>query len=313
MYPALAAYGNDHPELDFPRTPRLMSSKIGICLLITVWFCWGFSYPSTKLMLEGMDVWTGRTLIMAIAGAMLLGLASLMGRAVRIPRSQWRDLVIAALCNMTIFQIGMTLGVHYFSAGRTVVIVYTMPLWAMLFAWPLLGEKPTISRLLALGLGMAGLAVLMSQDFADMRDASFGALCTLVGAVAFGLGTVWMKRVAWRGDPTVIAGWQLILGTLPVLPLWWLWGAETDWHAISNASWTGFLFNILIANVLAYFAWFRVIAIFPASVSGLGTLAVPIVGVLASAAVLGEVVGWRELTALGLIVAALGLNLRSTA
>lgn len=289
-----------------------LSSGVGFLLLITVWFCWGFSYPSTKLMLESIDVWTGRTIIMGVAGMMLLGLAALLGRSIRIPPNQWRDLAIAALCNMTIFQIGMTLGVHYFSAGRTVVIVYTMPLWAMLFAWPLLAEKPSILRLGALGLGLCGLAVLMSQDFVGMRDAAFGALCTLVGAIAFGLGTVWMKRTSWQSDPTAIAGWQLILGTLPVLPFWWLWGAETDWSAVSGASWAGLLFNIIIANVLAYFAWFRVIAIFPASVSGLGTLAVPIVGVLASAAVLGEVVGWREITALGLIVAALGLNLRST-
>jgi len=288
-------------------------STVGFLLLVTVWFCWGFSYPSTKLMLESIDVWTGRAVIMGVAGILLLALAAILGRSVRIPRGQWRDLVIAALCNMTIFQIGMTLGVHYFSAGRTVVIVYTMPLWAMLFAWPLLSEKPSLLRLSALGLGLCGLAVLMGQDFVGMRDAGFGALCTLIGAIAFGLGTVWMKRTSWQGDPTVIAGWQLILGTIPVLPFWWAWGAETVWSAVSSASWAGLLFNILIANVVAYFAWFRVIAIFPASVSGLGTLAVPIVGVLASAVVLGETVGWREVTALALIIGALGLNLRSTA
>jgi drug/metabolite transporter (DMT)-like permease len=288
-----------------------VSRGTGLFLLVTVWFCWGFSYPSTKLMLQSIDVWTGRALIMAAAGLLLLALAALMKRSLGIPRAHWRDLAIAALCNMTIFQIGMTLGVHYFSAGRTVVIVYTMPLWAMLFAWPLLGERPSLLRMGALGLGLCGLAVLMSQDFAGMRDAGFGALCTLVGAVAFGLGTVWMKRTPWTSDPTVVAGWQLVIGTVPILPFWWLWGAETDWAAVSVPSWIGLLFNILVANVLAYFAWFRVIAIFPASVSGLGTLAVPIVGVLASATVLGEVIGWREVTALALIVGALGLNLRS--
>lgn len=290
-----------------------MKPKAGFSLLVIVWFCWGFSYPSTKLMLESIDVWTGRTIIMAIAGALSLALAALAGQSLRVPRHHWRGLVIAAIFNMTIFQIGMTFGVHFFSAGRTVVIVYTMPLWAMLFAWPLLGEKPTLARVAALVVGLTGLVVLMSQDFDGLHDAWLGALCTLVGAIAFGLGTVWMKRTLWTNDPTVIAGWQLLLGTLPIIPCWWIWGVETDWEAVSAASWGGLLFNIVIANILAYFAWFRVLAIFPASVSGLGTLAVPIVGVLASAAVLGEIVGWRELTALGLIIAALGLNLRSTA
>ncbi|MDA1308456.1 MAG: DMT family transporter [Proteobacteria bacterium] len=290
-----------------------MTRKAGFLLLVVVWFCWGFSYPSTKLMLQSMDVWTGRALIMGGAGILLLMLAAVMGQSLRVARAHWRDLIIAALLNMTIFQISMTLGVHYFSAGRTVVIVYTMPLWAMLFAWPLLQERPTLARLAALALGLIALVVLMGQDFSGLRDASLGAACTLVGAIAFGLGTVWMKRRAWTNDPTVIAGWQLVLGTLPVIPCWYLFSAETDWAAVSAPSWAGFAFNLIIANVLAYFAWFRVLSTFPASVSGLGTLAVPIVGVLASAALLGEQIGWREITALALIVLALGLNLRSTA
>ena len=289
-----------------------LSRRAGFLFLVTVWFCWGFSYPATKLMLQSIDVWTGRAMIMGAAGVLMLILARVMGQGIWVPRGQWRDLIIAALLNMTIFQIGMTLGVHYFGAGRTVVIVYTMPLWAMLFAWPLLGDRPTALRLAALGCGIAGLVVLMSQDFAGLADATLGALCTLVGAIAFGLGTVWMKRGRWTNDPTVVAGWQLVLGTLPVIPCWWFLGGDTDWAAVSVASWGGLAFNLIIANILAYFAWFRVLSVFPASISGLGTLAVPIVGVLASAAVLGEVIGWREATALGLIVAALGLNLRST-
>ena len=290
-----------------------LSRRAGFLFLITVWFCWGFSYPATKLMLQSIDVWTGRALIMGGAGLLMLVLAAVMRQSIRVPRNQWRDLVIAALLNMTIFQIGMTLGVHYFGAGRTVVIVYTMPLWAMLFAWPFLGERPTALRLAALGFGLAGLAVLMSQDFHGLADAMLGAVCTLVGAIAFGLGTVWMKRTRWTNDPTVIAGWQLMLGTLPVIPCWWFLGGDTDWPAVSITSWSGLAFNLIVANILAYFAWFRVLSVFPASISGLGTLAVPIVGVLASAAVLGEVIGWREITALAFIVAALGLNLRSTA
>jgi drug/metabolite transporter (DMT)-like permease len=289
-----------------------LSRRAGFLFLITVWFCWGFSYPATKLMLQSIDVWTGRALIMGSAGILMLMLAPAMGQSIRVPRGQWRNLIIAALLNMTIFQIGMTFGVHYFSAGRTVVIVYTMPLWAMLFAWPFLGERPTMLRLAALACGLAGLAVLMSQDFAGLADATLGALCTLVGAIAFGLGTVWMKRSAWTNDPTVVAGWQLVLGTVPVIPCWWFLGSDTDWAAVSMVSWGGLAFNLIIANILAYFAWFRVLSVFPASISGLGTLAVPIVGVSASAAVLGDVVGWREITALALIVAALGLNLRST-
>ena len=133
------------------------SHRLGFIFLVIVWFCWGFSYPATKITLQGIDVWTSRLLIMGLGGALLLLLASITRKTVRVPRKDWADLSIAAVLNMTIFQIGMTLGVHYFSAGRTVVIVYTMPLWAMIFAWPMLGEIPNLKRISALSLGLIGL------------------------------------------------------------------------------------------------------------------------------------------------------------
>ena len=160
-----------------------MSPRLGVILLVTTWFCWGFSYPATGIMLDTVDVWAGRSIVMAVSGVMLLALAYVQGHEIAVPRAHWRDLVIAAVFNMTIFQVAMTVGIHLFSAGRTAVIVYTMPLWAMLFAWPLLGERPGRAQLLALPLGMAGLAVLMSQDFTHLRHASAGALTTLVGAI----------------------------------------------------------------------------------------------------------------------------------
>ena len=53
------------------------SPKWGLFFLIIVWFCWGFSYPATKITLRGFDVWTSRLIIMAAGGFLLLYLAKL--------------------------------------------------------------------------------------------------------------------------------------------------------------------------------------------------------------------------------------------
>ena len=89
-------------------------------------------------------------------------------------------------------------------------------------------------------------------------------------------------------------------------------GEETNWNELTPDIWASFLFLILIANVLAYFAWFRVLSIFPASISGLGTLAVPIVGLLASYLILNEILGWHEIVAATFIVSALFFTFRQT-
>ena len=289
-----------------------VSPQAGYILLVTTWLCWGFSYPATAFVLRSVDVWSSRLIVATTGAVVLLALGRLQGASLAVPRSHWRDLVIAAICNMAVFQVCMTFGVHLLSAGRASVIVYTMPLWASIFAHFLLGERLTRARFAAMGLGLVGLTVLIWQDLSHLRNAPLGAGLTLVSAITFGLGTVWMKRRIWHNNPTVLAGWQLLIGVLPVALIWILIGAELTPSDIILESWLALAYLILIANALAYFAWFRVVAAFPATVTGIGAMAVPVVGVLASAWLLDETLGWRELVALLLIISALGTNLVST-
>ena len=289
-----------------------VSPQVGYVLLVTTWLCWGFSYPATAFMLNSMHLWSSRVLVMIAAAILLLALGRMQGSSLVIPRGHWRDLTIAAICNMAVFQVCMTYGVQLLSAGRTSVIVYTMPLWAGIFAHFLLGERLNLARLAALGLGLVGLVVLIWQDLSHLRNAPVGAGLTLFAAVLFGLGVVWMKRRACRNDPTVLAGWQLLIGAVPVTVIWGLSDASLNLSGITTESWLAIVYLIVIANALAYFSWFRVIAAFPATVTGIGAMAVPIVGVMASAWLLDEQMGWREWLALALIISALAANLAST-
>ena len=62
--------------------------------------------------------------------------------------------------------------------------------------------------------------------------------------------------------------------------------------------------------IFCHWAWFRLVAILPAAVAAIGTLGIPIVGLFASAVVLGEPVGSAELLALLLVVGGLAILLR---
>lgn len=283
-----------------------------VVMLVLCWLGWGFSYPATSTSLQGFDVWTLRSLSMLPSGLIMLAIAAANGGRIGITRPMIGPLLIAAALNITLFQVCMAYGITLMSSGRTAVIVYTMPLWAALFAAFWLGERITAARVAALALGLAGIAVLMSQDLSDLENAPLGAASTLVSAIAFGAGTVWVKRfqrTLGALDMTALGGWQLVLGGLPVLALWPFLGTPTDLFAVPLASWIGLAYVVLIANVLAYAAWFRVVQVFPATVSGLGSLAVPIVGVFSSALILSEQIGWREIAALTLVCAALAIVL----
>src|SRR3546814_12429274 len=110
-------------------------------LLAIVWLCWGLSYPATAILLESVDVWTSRVLVMPVSGISLLIVAAAQGGRLAIPRPYWRDLLILSVVNMSVFQICMTSGVALMSPGRTAVIIYTMPIWATFLAVFLPNDK----------------------------------------------------------------------------------------------------------------------------------------------------------------------------
>jgi drug/metabolite transporter (DMT)-like permease len=66
---------------------------------------------------------------------------------------------------------------------------------------------------------------------------------------------------------------------------------------------------VLVALVFAYFAWFKIVHLFPANVAAVGTLLTPMVALVSSAIALGEPLGMRELLSMTLVGSALALVL----
>lgn len=278
-------------------------------LLPVTWFSWGVAYPLTGIALGGFDVLTLRVLVQVLGAAALAGQGMLSGISFKVEREAWPDLVITALLYMTIMPLCMTLGMYLMSPGRTSMLIYTMPIWASLFARPLLGERLTTPRLAALTLGAAAVVSMVSQDLSNLRNAPLGAALALIAAMAFGLGTVWLKRRRWRANSSAVAFWQLVIGLGPLILIWLIVRFPPDLTAIRPVHWLALLFLGVISNGAAYFAWFRLVRVFPASVSGIGSLAVPCVGVSTSAWLTGERLGVHDLVAMALIGAALATML----
>ncbi len=274
-------------------------------LLCIVWLSWGISYPITAIALAGFDVLTLRSAVQIVGAAALLVQAAAAGRPLTIARDAWPDLVVAGLLNMAVFPICMNFGIWLMSPGRASILVYTMPIWASLFARPLLGERLTRNRLAAIGLGALAVAVMASQDLSRLRNAPLGALLTIIAAMSFGLGTVWLKRRIWHADPSVVAFWQLTSGIVPLLIIWALISAPPDLSHAGRPQWLSLLFLGVVANGAAYFAWFRLVRRLPAGVSGISSLAVPCVGVASSAWLAGERLNPPDIAAMALIGAAL--------
>ena len=100
----------------------------------------------------------------------------------------------------------------------------------------------------------------MSQNLPELRNAPLGSAVTLLSAMSYGLGTVWLKRRAWRADASVLVLWQLVIGTIPIVLIWLVLRFPPYLSQAYAKQWLAALFLGMVGNGFAYFAWFRVVA-----------------------------------------------------
>ena len=285
------------------------SKRTGILLLLGVTLFWGINWPAMKVAVAEVPPFTFRTICLLAGGAALLALCRLAGLSLRIGRREIGPLVVVTLFNITFWHMLSAFGLQHMAAGRASIIAFTMPLWAALLAVPLLGEKLGPSILAGLAVGLAAMAVLVAPEWTAILADPVGPLCMLAAAVSWAVGTIALKRFRWLMPIAVLSGWQLFLGGLPVTVGALIFDGGFDPANVSLSAWLATLYAASIPIVFCHWAWFRVVTIFPAVVAAVGTLAIPVVGVLSSVVVLGEPLGLDAIAALVLVIAALVLVL----
>jgi drug/metabolite transporter (DMT)-like permease len=266
---------------------------------------WGVNFPVMKLALAEIEPWSFRVVCLAVGGAGLFGIALGAGQRVAAPRRDWPMLVALSLLNITGWHLFSAFGISLMAAGRATILAYTMPLWAVLFARFFLGERLTGTRLFGLLLGLGGMAVLFGDELARLGTAPWGALCILAAALCWALGTIVLKARAWGMSATVLTGWPMVIGGIPVLIGALFLGDAPDPTKVSLQAWLALAYAATVPMVFCHYAWTRLVGLLPAGVAAISTLMIPVVGVLSSAPLAGEAIGLRELAALALVVAAL--------
>jgi len=257
---------------------------------------WGFNWPVTKFLLSELPPLTFRGVTGVVGACLLAALALARGQSLNVPRKLWPRLMLAALLNVTGWMVLMGLALLWLPASEAALIAYTMPVWASMLAWPVLGERPTLLRTLALVMAFAGLAAIMGGNGAAATTVQLpGIIMALSGAVGFALGTVLAKKLPL--PPLPAAAWQIGLGCLPVAIVGLL-VETTHLEAVTELGWWLLVYSTLIQFCIAYVSWFAALARLPASVAAIGTMAVPVIGVVASAVALHEPLGLTQMAAL---------------
>ena len=283
----------------------------GLVFLLTTSIGWGLNWPVTKYLLSELPPLSLRG-VTGIAGAALLAVMVIArGRSLRVPTALWPRLCLYAFLNVTCWMALMGIALLWLPAGEASMIAYTMPVWASLLAWPILGERPNGLRIIALILAFGGLTVILGGEGISITPEKLtGFVMVLSGAFAFALGAVLSKKWPLPLPPMTAAAWQIGLGCLPV-GIAGLLIETSHFEAVTTLGWWLLGYSTVIQFCVAYVTWFAALARLPASVAAIGTTAVPVIGVVASSIALHEPLGLVQIAALVLTLGGIVLATRS--
>src|SRR5260370_4678815 len=197
-------------------TARARIAPAGLMSLAIPSVGWGFNWPVTKYLLSELPPLTLRGTTGAVGAGLLALLAVLSGQSLRVPRKLWPRLVLAASLNVACWMVLMGLALLWLPASEAALIAYTMTVLTSILAWPILGERPNLLRVISLVMAFAGLAAIMGGNGMATSIAKLpGIIMALGGAIGFAIGTVLAKRLPLDLPPLSAAASQIGIGCLP--------------------------------------------------------------------------------------------------
>ena len=162
-------------------------------------------------------------------------------------------------------------------ASKTVILVFTMPLWVAMMAWPLLRERLSASQWLAAGISFLGIGII----FNPLNEGNNILSCSLALASGFSwaCGIILSKKIHIKFpklDLLTMTAWQMLWGSIPLFIILFIVNSEP-------IMWTNYfisivLFNIIFVNAIAYLLWFFALKHLKASSVSILSLLTPIAG-----------------------------------
>lgn len=255
-------------------------------LLVVLCLGWGTTWVTMRMALEEIPPFSMRVATLSLGAIMLALFARLRGRSLAVASGRTRiHICVASLFNIVAFSVFTPFAQLAAETSRVAIMVYTMPIWATLLALPILGERMTPTRTVALGLCIAGMTILVAP-LAGLGIPA-GIMLALGAAVSWAAGTVYLKWAKLDGDPVAMTLWQVVFGVTVVAICLLVFEGSLNLQASGRALF-GLIYSGIIGSGLCYFLWFSIVRQLPASTSALGILASPVIGVITATIVLGE-------------------------
>jgi drug/metabolite transporter (DMT)-like permease len=283
-------------------------SAVEWSMLLGLSVIWGGSFFFNKILLGAMaplSVMLGRAGFAAIA---LLLYLYLSGGALPRSLAMWRAFLVMSVFNNLIPFSLILWGQQFIGVGHAAILNATTPLFAALLGHALGQERMSARRLLGVGVGLAGVVVMVGPDvlLRGFGSEALAQFAVLAAAVGYGIAAIYGRRYSKLGlTPRMAAAGQLLVTTLIGIPLVAIVDQPWNLPMPGVEHWITMAALALVSTAFGYIIYFRLLSGAGAVNTSLVTMLVPVSALLLGIVFLGEVLTLRQ--AAGMAVILLGL------
>ena len=279
-------------------------SRRNLVLLVLLTLAWGLNWPVMKAGVQDLPPLYFRAICIGGGLVVLWLYARVAAIPLAVPAGAWPQIVRLAIPNMIAWHVLLIIALKMLPAGRSAILGYTMPVWAVVIGFVVYRERVPRIHLVGVGAAFVATLLLLSSEFVALSGRPLGTLLVLVAAAAWGYGTHLLRRHLTAMPVIALTFWMLLL-TLGVMVVLTLLFERSAWRAPTPLEWGSIVYNMVLAIAFCHVVWALIARTLPPAASGLSVMMIPVLGVFSSMWLLDEQPHWQDYAALALILVAL--------
>ena len=277
------------------------ANSFDIFLLVLLGLIWGSSFFNIKIATYSYEPITLALVRVIFASAPLILLCKFKKIKIEAFSKEWKNYALIGLCNIAIPFILIAIGTSKINSYLAAMLMSTTPLSGTILAhFFTKNEKINIFKVIGVLIGFSGILFLFLDKIIINESNYIFALITILGSTFYSIGGILTIRIKNKGNENVTTSttiWSLIFLFPMAIILEKPWLADPSLESTLSLLYLG-----IVATGLAWLIRFRILSVnglvFQTQVAYL----IPIFGVFFGYFLMDEVITWRVLISLSIII-----------
>ena len=274
---------------------------IDLFLLVLLGLIWGSSFFNIKIATYSYDPFTLALIRVIFASIPLFLLCKYKNIKIEAFSKNWKPYALIGLCNISIPFTLIAIGTAEINSYLAAMLMSTTPMSGSILAhFFTKNEKMNLLKSIGILIGFLGILFLFFDELIINESNYIYVLITILGSTFYSIGGILTLRLKTKGNENVTTSttlWSVIF----LFPLSMIF--ETPWQLNPSLESTlALLYLGVVATGLAWLIRFRILTVnglvFQTQVAYL----IPIFGVLFGYLLMDEIITWRVLISLIIII-----------